>query len=120
MIDLSQLPKDGSAVDAVYLSTDGRIPDALLTAARAIDAAWRRKHPPPSIARVRIGTVTMKRATAIDLMAMQIEKCAGEGCVREVDLTNLGFTPRQIADWAPQAYRKAIAQNPKLADLLAA
>lgn len=120
MIDLDRLPKDGTAVLALSLSTDRAIPDAHMSAARALDAAWRRKNPDPQIAKIRIGAITLKRGTAIDMMALQIVRSAETGCVREVDLSNLGFTAKQIADLAPQAYRKALAEHPNLADLLAA
>ena len=117
MIDLNHLPA-GSAVDALYRSTDGPVSDRLLSAARAIDTAWRKENPPPKIARVRIGRITMHKAVAIDMMAREISERALEGCVREVDLIKLGFTTKQIADWAPDAYRKALATNPDLADCL--
>jgi hypothetical protein len=69
-------------------------------------------------ARVRVGRITMHRTVAIDMMALEIATRGLEGCVREVDLVKLGFTSRQIADWAPDAYRKAVAENPKLAAML--
>ena len=119
MIEVSHMPA-GSAVDALYRSTDGPVPDRLLSAARAIDAAWRKDNPPLKIAKVRIGRITMHRSVAIDMMAREISERALEGCVREVDLLKLGFTAEQIADWAPDAYRKALSENPKLADCLAA
>ena len=71
-------------------------------------------------ARVRIGRITMHKHVAIDMMAREIAERGLEGSVREVDLLKLGFTAQQIIDWAPDAYRRALAENPKLADCLAA
>ena len=119
MIDLNHLPR-GSAVDALFRSTDGPVDERLLSAARAIDVAAQRDNPPATAARVRIGRITMHKHVAIDMMAREIAERGLEGSVREVDLLKLGFTAQQIIDWAPDAYRRALAENPKLADCLAA
>ena len=68
-----------------------------------------------AIAKVRIGRITLNKSVAIDMMAREIAERALEGCVREVDLLKLGFSAQQIAEWAPAAYARAVAENPNLA-----
>jgi regulator of RNase E activity RraA len=79
------------------------------------------QHPKPQHTTwVRVGRITMGKATAIDMMAQEIARRGLEGCVREVDLVKLGFTVKQIAAWAPEAYKKAVTDTPGLIDALAA
>jgi hypothetical protein len=79
------------------------------------------QHPKPKApAKIRVGNTTMRWSTAIDMMAQEIVARSAEGCVREISFVNLGFNARQIAQLAPDAYRKAAADHPHLIELLAA
>ena len=61
----------------------------------------------------------MKPATAIDLMAQAIVRCAMDRQeVHRIDLERLGLTSEQIDTYRGEAYRRACLTEPRVAQCL--
>jgi len=102
-----------SAVDQVSMAYDRCPPANLMAAAHAIDRAR-----PGRIARVRVGEIHMKPATLVDLMAEVIAKAgAARRCVTLEDFARVGITKGQAETYKAQAFARAVADQPHLAEL---
>lgn len=105
-----------SAGDLLSLAHDGPIPPHLLDVARRIDAAAKLKNRP---ARLRLGNIVMKRHVAVGLMTEVILARAPEGVVTEADFAAVGVSKAHISALGREAWARAAAIDPRVAQLLA-
>jgi hypothetical protein len=99
-----------SAERLLEAAADGRIPPAARARAKAIDAAR-----PRTIGFLKVGRITMKPRTVIDLMASAIlNGWQRDGTVTEADFTRLGLTHTQIAEHKAAAWSEALRQDPRI------
>ena len=107
-----------SAVEAVEMRFDGRVPPALRAAAEALDrdaAARKARRTGPGF-QVRLRLARLPERLGLPLMARVIAECfALRGEVTEDDLKRAGFTAAQIAAWREQALAHATATHPAMA-----
>lgn len=106
-----------TAVQSIFLSTDRAVDPALLSAAYAIDAAAALKTR-AALADVRVGRITIKRHIVIALMAQEIIRLAGSGCVSLDDFRRLGLSDAQIVEYRDEAFAQAAAERPSIRELL--
>ncbi len=106
--------------DRLSLSTDGHISDRAWAAARAATRAHAAKRS-TGPARIKVGRITMKPATAVALMAGAIRRCAfARGEVTRADFERLGLNGCQIDAFKDQAFARAALDEPRILDALAA
>ncbi|QPC45040.1 hypothetical protein HW532_21485 [Kaustia mangrovi] len=105
-----------TARESLSLAFDGPIPYRLHRWAQAHD----REHPlPHGQARIRLGRVRLSRRVLIDLMAGIIAEAAGQrGVVTLDDFARAGISEAVAREHSEEAFAKALAANPHIADLL--
>ena len=105
-----------SATASAYLSFNGAPPPHLLSVAEAIDRGQRPA--PPASTHSRIGRIRVHRQVLIDMMvASMIAAAERSSAITEDDLRRDGFLDADIAAHAAEAYTRACAERPHIAQL---
>lgn len=108
-----------TARESLSLAFDGAIPERLRRWAESHDKAHPR--PPRQAARIRIGRVTLTRRVLIDLMAGIIADAArARGTVTLDDFARAGISEGVARTHAADAFARAIAADPRIAEMLEA